>query len=460
MKKLSGILFAALIFAAPLAMYAEIESTAGSMKVGVHMDISYRWSGESNKDAAEPGHEDEIGWLGYDTFSAGDIMIEITGKIGDRLTYKILQGLVYGDFVMMSPTLEGEMGGLPKMPWGPGDSGVIMAMPKTNPTMDVFIQPMEAYSDFKVIDQLKVRFGRSVIPTLLANTGVHRANVIHTANPPLIANRVFGFNEMLVNMALTSPTGPEGSPGGFFRVPLPLNVTGAGFIVTPLEGVELEYKAYNEWFNGGAGNLLGLLKVIETTGDLAFDYNRTKGWDLALTLAHDLGPGKLTVRGFYFDEYIDLHNLNFTATPIQSPLNGRNFGWGAGLNYDAKKFFFGGEYATDTLTWSEKPDGFDKKGNTWSGFYAQVGGRFGDIQPVYRYDFIDYTSLKNNDIEYEDIDIESFDTETWHTFGINYLANDHTTAGIDYVIKKPEEMKDVKYPNINEIIVMMELDLL
>jgi len=450
MKKLLAILFGIVVFVAPMIMSAQqIESGGGSMKIGVHINASYRWSGEDNKHP-EP---DEIGWYGYDTFSAGDIMIEITGKIGDRVSYKILQGLVFEDFMILSPETD-----LLKQPFGPGQTGTIVATPKSTATQSLFVQPMEAYIDLKVIDQLKVRIAKSVAPTLLANTGVHQAKVIHTANPPLIANRVMGFNEMLVNKALTPIAGGIVYPG-FFRVPLPLNVSGAGVIVNPIEGVELEYKAYNEWFNGGAGNILGL-KLIESTADLGFDYNRTKGWDLALTLAHDIGPGKLTARGFYFDEYIDLHNLNFQLVPIEPPLNGRNFGWGAGFNYEAKKFFFGGEYATDTLAWSEKPVDFDKKSNTWSGFYAQVGGRFGAIQPVYRYDFIDYTNLKKDDIKWEDIDIESFDTETWHTFGVNYLLNDHYTAGINYVIKKPEEMKDVNYPNVNEVIVWSELDLL
>jgi len=427
MKKLLGILFGILIFAAPLAMRAEIEATAGSMKVGVHMDFDYRWSGESNKD---PDYQ-EFGWKGYDSFSAGDLFLELTGKVGDRINYKILEGLVYADWV---PDIDSKSAN--------GSIVSIMPEPMTTPGGGLFVAPIEAYVDFKAIDQLKIRVGKTVIPTLLANTGVHQADVIHTANPPLIANRGMGFNEFLVDYYM----------GYFPRVSLPLDVTGAGVIASPLEGIELEYYAFDNWLlpmESYEGAFMGQ--------DLGYDFNRTKGWDLATTLTHDLLGGKITGRGFYFDEYLDFHNL---GVPVP---NGRNWGWGLGVMYDADKFFVGGEYANDTLRFNEKPDSIDKKSNTWWGYYVVVGGKFGAIQPVYRFDFIDYSNLKDDDLPI-DQEIESFDTEMWHTIGVNYLVNDNATVGLNYVIKQPEKLKSLgdrwKYPNSNEIVVMMELDLL
>jgi len=441
MKKLLGILFALLIFAAPLAMNAEIEATAGSMKVGAHMDFTYRWSGESNKDP----ESDEIGWIGYDTFSAGDLMIQITGKVGDRISYKILEGLVYGTF---EPIVENPSG-----VWFPGQWGVIIAKPGTTSDGGLLVAPLEAYVDYKVIDQLKIRVGKTVVPTLIANTGVHMADVIHTANPPLIANRVLGFNEFLVDEFL-----------GFFpKTPLPLDVTGAGVIGNPIKDLELEFYVYDNWLlpRGVPGFLSGQ--------DLGYDFNRTKGWDIAATYKRDILGGKLTARGFYFDEYLDFHNLNW-GEPMP---NARNFGWGVGAIYDHNLWFVGAEYASDTLRYSEKPlqtafINIDKKSSTWNGAYILVGGRFisGTIQPVYRFDWIDYTSLKNDDVitTMAPVKITSFDTEIWHTIGVNWLVNDNATVGLNYVIKQPEKGKiageKIKYPNINEFVVMMELNLL
>jgi len=434
MKKLLGILFALLIFAAPLAMNAEIEATAGSMKIGVHMDFTYRWSGESNKDP----ESDEIGWKGYDTFSAGDLFIEVTGKVGDRISYKILEGLVYADWV---PDIDSESA-----------NGLILSMmPEPMTTYGgLFVAPIEAYVDFKVIDQFKARFGKFIVPTLIANTGVHQADVIHTANPPLIANRGMGFNEFLVDYFM-----------GFFpKVSLPLDVTGAGLIGTPLDGLQVEFFVYDEWVNGEDYPDDGGLDVW--TQDLGFDYNRTKGWDLAATYNRDILGGKLTARGFYFSEYLDWNNISYLPTT-----NGRNNGWGIGAMYDHNLWFVGAEYTADTLSYAEKPEAIDKKSNTWNGYYILVGGRFmgGTIQPVYRFDWIDYSSLKKDDILTISIpEITSFDNEMWHTIGVNWLVNDNATVGINYVIKQPERLKfdgdRWKYPNINEIIVMMELDLL
>jgi len=447
MKKLLGIIFGVLILVSPLAMNAEIEATAGSMKVGVHMDFTYRWSGEDKNDP-------DIPWLGYDTFSAGDLMIQITGKVGDRISYKILEGLVYGTF---QPLFSED--GLVIMPMpmyqssgmvldGEDVSAQIDGDPVSSNGGSLLVAPLEAYVDFKVIDQLKVRVGKTVVPTLLANTGVHMADVIHTANPPLIADRIMGFNEFLIDIEILPM---------FPRVWLPLSVTGAGVIANPVEGLELEYYAYDEWIAPNAA-------TGAYWGDLGYDFNRTKGWDLAATYTRDILGGKFTGRGFYFDEYLDWHNLNVTMDGAAP--NGRNFGWGVGAIYDHNRWFVGAEYTADTLSYSKKPNpSLDKKSNTWSGCYAMVGGRFGAIQPVYRFDWIDYTSLKQNDLPDDaTLKIESVDTEMWHTIALNWLVNDNATVGLNYVIKQPERLKvsghRLDYPNINEIVVMMELDLL
>jgi len=429
MKKLLGILFAVLIFAAPLAMNAEIEATAGSMKVGVHMDFTYRWSPEINSKNPD---SDEHGWLGYDTFSAGDLMIQITGKVGDRITYKILEGLVYGDFEFESvPSEDG------------GHVNNIWPQPKYNDDGPL-VAPLEAYVDFQIVDKLKTRVGKTVIPTLIANTGVHKADVIHTANPPLIANRIMGVNEGIYDMNVLP----------FPRIPLPLDVTGMGVIGNPIEGLELEFYVYDEWA------VPNYPEPWVGAQDLGYDFNRTKGWDLAATYNRDVFSGNLTLRGFYFSEYIDFTNFSL---PFSLP-NGRNSGWGMGFAYDAPRWFLGAEYTQDLLHYVENPMGAEKKDNTWKGYYVQVGGKFGAIQPVARFDWIDYSSLRNDDWNMLPVEPQSVDNEIWYTLGVNWLVNDNTTVGLNYVMKRPETIKmfgeTLNGLDVNELVVMFELDLL
>jgi len=451
MKKLLGILFAVLIFAAPLAMNAEIEATAGSMKVGVHMDFTYRWSGEINKNP----DSDEASWKGYDTFSAGDLMIQLTGKVGDRISYKILEGLVYATF---EPDFgfenrgEGPVINIWPKPMSQSCGGQQVQVATGQALTDsvggcccgLVTAPLEAYVDFQAMDKLKVRVGKTVIPTLIANTGVHQADVIHTANPPLIADRIMGINEIVLGLELPA----------FPRIWLPLSVTGMGVIGNPIEGLELEFFVYDEWALG-TDELTGA-----PWGDLGYDFNRTKGWDLAGTYNRDVFSGNLTLRAFYFSEYLDFTNLD-----VNLP-NGRNSGWGVGAVFDAPRWFAGAEYTQDTIHYVDDPlPWVDKKNNTWKGYYIQGGLKFGAIQPVARFDWIDYTSLRNGDVHSStDIAITTADNELWYTLGVNWLVNDNATVGLNYVMKRPETPKvfggTMNNLDVNELVVMFELDLL
>ena len=86
-----------------------------------------------------------------------------------------------------------------------------------------------------------------------------------------------------------------------------------------------------------------------------------------------------------------------------------------------------------------------------------VGGNFSSFQPVYRFDWIDYSSLSKEQIGKF---FHSAETESWHTFAVNYKVNDNMTLGLDYVIKAPSEPKHINYPMINELSVMAELNTL
>ena len=91
LEKLRVILFALLMLAAPLLIKAQVESTAGSMKIGVHFDATYDYSPES---LADPDPH-QFAWEGNNSVTGQDLFVELTGKVGDRVSYKVLEGLVW-----------------------------------------------------------------------------------------------------------------------------------------------------------------------------------------------------------------------------------------------------------------------------------------------------------------------------------------------------------------------------
>ena len=197
MNKLGGLLFALVLIAAPFAGFAQVEANAGSINLGIHIDLDYRWSAKSLEKAG-PG---EIRWPGYSSITGQDVFFELSGQAGDRLSYKVLEGLVPETW---TATYSGQ-------------------------TLDIHVQPtvkaapLEAWVELKALDQLSFRAGEMIAPTLFASTGVHMANVIHTVNAPLISSPVLGFNEALVNATTTA---------AFPRVWLPVSVTGLAAIIS------------------------------------------------------------------------------------------------------------------------------------------------------------------------------------------------------------------------------------
>jgi len=367
-------MIALLIFAAPMAMYAQVEAVAGSLKIGVHLDTSYQWSGESKKNPKLYYDSVDVHWPGYDSVNIGDVALEVAGKVGDRISFKVLEALVTQTSVA---SLDASMLG-------------------AGPTLDIHNEvdthavTLEAYIDVKIIDQLKIRVGKQLTPTLLANTGIHQANVFHSANAPLIANRTVGFNEIMVDGAIPIPT----------KFDAPDYVTGAA-IIASFSGAELSYT----WFDGW------LLPAADGVGDLGFDFNKTKGGNVALGYSGEVGPGKLAARAFYFDELSEV-------TPNVPKI--RTQGWGLGASYTHTNFFVAAEYTNDTLSIDKNIiPAPGKNDNNWWGYYITVAGKFSGIEPHYRFDYVDYTDWNNNAIP----DITSYDTEMWNTIGVNYWFN-------------------------------------
>lgn len=345
MKKLFGIVFAMMLIALPLGTYAQVEVGAGSLKIGVHADVSYRWA---DKDKDPP-------FNGYDSITMGDLAVILSGDLGDKVSYKITE-------VLVSTQMVGQ---------------------ELQPVIGAF--PFEAYGDLKFMDLLTIRIGQQLTPTLLANTGVHCAKVIKTANFPLIATApaVMGYND----------------PGKSW---MPTSVTGVALILK-IAGIEVNWTLFD-----------GIYEWGRDTGD------KGKGGNVAVTYTGEIGPGKLTARGFYYDE-----------------LEARQTGYGVGAIYDAEKWFVGLEYASDSI----------KDVNDWSGWYLMGGGRFSSLEVVARWDSIDYLkgSSKN-------------DQEDWYTIGVNWLVNDNATLGVNYVMKAPEKHSSDSSREINEAIVFMEID--
>jgi len=372
MKKLLGIMIALLIFAAPLAMYAQVEAIAGSLKIGVHLDTSYRWSGEAKKHPKvySDGKQD-IHWAGYDSVNVGDVALELTGKVGDRISFKILESLV-------RDTIFADMGS---------------PMPGAPLTADIHNQPdttattLEAYIDIKIIDQLKIRVGEQLTPTLLCNTLIHESRVIHTLNAPLIANRSVGFNQVL------SPVNT--------KIPIPDSVTGAA-IIASFSGAEISYTWFDSW-----------ILPVDAVNSL-YDSNKTKGGNVAIGYAGEVGPGKLAARGFYFDEDTEVSGIGTGGFMDLS-------GYGLGVSYTHPNLFVALEYlnATGKLEKALATPGA-KNDNNWWGMYFTLAGKFSGIEPVYRLDYITYTNWndKTNGGAYPTI--TSFDTEMWNTIGVNY----------------------------------------
>jgi len=435
MKRMLGIILAIVFLVAPAITLAQVDAAAGSMKFGAHVDVGYYVSNESNKDP----DADEIGWRGYDTVNLQDVIIDLNGKVGDRVSYRILQALV----------VDAWDGGMSAPAPGPPAIGPIANIGRSPYTPDL---PLEAWINIKIIDQLGFKFGKQITPTLIANTGAHLADVIHTVNSPLIAQNSFGLAELRSDSLVTALT--------FLR--LPLSVTGASAIIS-FSGVEIVYTQFDEWLQQGGAPAASPLYVY----DNGYDSNKTKGGNLAVGYNGQVGPGKLNARGFYFDEDTELwpgDNLVRQA---------RFSGWGGGVMYNADKFFAGGEYATATLKYDSKDLPLaDINSNTYSGYYLIAGGRFSSIEVVYRLDSMDYNNYKKGDLyavlAAGDVDPASVDNEIWHTIGVNYLINDQTTVLVNYVIKSPERPKvydgasweKIKLPNMNEFSIMLEVDAL
>jgi len=400
MKKVVGLILA-LMLLIPVGLYAQVEAAAGSITIGAHFDAAFRYSAE-DKDKVVNG--ETVDW-GYETFNGEALILALSGKIGDKVNWRFQEAFVL-------PTYANYDDGMDVEPW--------LITPIT----------LEACAQWKPIDQLGITIGRVLVPTAIANVP-HMLKVHHTANPPLIITG--GFNGALW--------------------PLPTYQTGVALDVN-FAGINLNYMLYNGELEGQDFTFGG--------SDLAIDVDKSKGGNVALTYNGDVGPGKLTARAFYFQEYSDI--TDDLAAGLGVDDDASISGWGIGVMYNADNYFGGVEYITNTLD-PEDPDNpatpniDESETQTGYGYYVLLGGRFSSIEFAFRYDFIDWSDLDAH---------KDKDTETWYNIALSYLINDNATIGIGYTIKQPEKPDDdtatpvdeSEIPNIDELQVFLELDLL
>jgi len=373
MKRLMVILAIATLLAIPVGLYAQVEAGAGSIKIGAHIDTTYRYSAEDNNDP----DVDEVYGAGYDTFNAENVILGLSGKVGDKVLWKITEAF------------DLNTGGVATL--------------------------LDANVEWKIIDQLGLIVGRQLVPTALANVP-HMMKVHYLANVPLMISG--GYNNL------------------GWLLPLPTYQTGLGIDVN-FSGLNLNYTIYN-------GELAGVAPA--GGNDLLTENDKSKGGNIAVGYSGELGPGKLAARAYYFSEESD---TNFTPEPDSSHIAG----WGLGALYNADNFFVGAEYVNKSIDFEKTIDDLNYDQYGW---YGLIGGRFSSIEVLLRYDFIDYTSLNDDDIN----GVEDVDTEQWWNFGVNYLINDNTTIGVGYVWKIPEEPDGIDYPNVDEFVINVELDIL
>ena len=103
-------------------------------------------------------------------------------------------------------------------------------------------------------------------------------------------------------------------------------------------------------------------------------------------------------------------------------------------------------------------------------YYILAAVGLGPVQVVLRYDYAeagidewmnDSDGILPDGTPLGDADEDQvMDNQTNYTLGVNYPLNDNTTVALNYAWRQPEEPDDFDNPDINEISVMVELDIL
>jgi hypothetical protein len=423
MKNFCLISLALALLVVPLSLSGQVEPVAGEMTIGALVEFAGRYSGEDNtkpdEDTTEWKKLEKPYWSGYETFNMETAVIYLTGKVGDKVSYSIGEALVM-------PVYEGDL---------------------VTPVADATL--LDARITWNITESIALNMGR-YIPGTSMSVSPHRLSVHHLVDPPMMIK------------------------GGGYRlrlIPLPRFQTGVGISA----GFGPALVSW-DFFNG----------TEVKNPDSLTDVDKCKGGVLKVAV----NGGGFHAGVFYLSERSDSDNtINLQiltgAVPLSIQLDDSYVTqWGLELAYTSKRFIAAFEYLDTVLDFLEDDTKFD--GVTVHNapdlkqlsYYLLFGGNVGPAQIVFRYEFAEagYDEFLN-DIDGWGLSGDVSDQQVNYTLGVNYSINDNTTIALNYAWREPEEPEDIKdfadmdgdgdiddlewdFPDINELSVMIELDML
>ncbi|GEM_PF-1471274 len=468
MKKLWLISPALALLLVPLSLSGQmVEPVSGAIHIGAHIEFTGRYSSEDNKhDKSDSILEkiEEPYWSGYETFNLEAAVVYLTGKVGDRITW------VFGEALTMQTYDLGAIGS--DIEEGiEGRAGNDEVIPARAATL------LDARIIWNISEGITLNMGR-YIPGTSMSMSPHRLAVHHLVDPPMFI-KAGGY--------------------GFHLIPLPRYQTGMG--------MSAEFgPATVSWdfFNGNVlANPDSLSDVDRCTGGVLKAAVDRGGFHAGLYYLNDMGavedvsiPIKFipnipdVIYGETEPEPVSLEELVNELMPTHEDIildeDNNLTQWGLELAYTTNRIIAAFEYL-DTMLDLKDTGVPDLKQQS---YYFLLGGKVGPVDLIFRYEFADagydeyLDGLKGRKASENDIS----DQQVNYTLGVNYEINDNTTIALNYAWRQPEVPGGIKldenkipypgpidldgndklnkieidwnYPDINEISLMVELDML
>jgi hypothetical protein len=273
MKKLCVISLAMALLMMPFALPAQVETAAGSMTLGAHIDFAARYSVEDGEEDPADRDPGELYWAGYETFNLEAAVISLMGEVGDNVSYCI----------MIAPVLTSYL----------NDQANPAAM--TNPLLDARIT-------WAVTDSVALNMGRYIPHTSMSN-GPHMMSVHHLNDPPMMI---------------------RGSGYQLNLTPLPLYQTGIGLEAT-MGPATITWDFYDGVENNPANvstlsdqdkSKGGVLKIAVDSGNIHFGGYFLEEYSEAAGVDHSVAS--MGVEGSYTTErmIIALEGLQTVNDPL------------------------------------------------------------------------------------------------------------------------------------------------
>jgi hypothetical protein len=295
---------------------------------------------------------------------------------------------------------------------------------------------LDAKLTWSITDSIKMNMGR-YIPHTSMSMAPHMLKVHHLVNPPMMITGG-GYVE---SSLLT---------GGVVLIPLPRYQTGIG-VEAAVGPAIITWDLFNgSELVGAQDNLTEMDKCKGGVIKAAFDSGAFHGGLYYLNERSDLSAvgGVLTLAGI---TVTGVDDNDVTQMGIE-------------LSYMSDRFGVIIEYL-DTNVDLMDTDVPDLHQNA---YYVLGSVGLGPVDIVLRYDYAEagidefIDDIDGMDADEDDV----FDNQTDYTLGVNYGLNDFTTVALNYAMRQPEVPDveiggdDISYPNIDEISIMVEMDLL